>query len=88
LGIVRILPGRLAFNAVTALFGQIPMHLVSMVRTSRRWPFALKASLSAVRNVSLPLEPYPPFIFREHFPHTRMTVFHGVGRARMRSGIS
>jgi hypothetical protein len=36
LGIVKILPGRLAFNPVTAFFGQIPMHLVSMIRTSRR----------------------------------------------------
>jgi hypothetical protein len=35
-GIVRILPGWLAFNAVTAFFGQMPMHFVSITRISRR----------------------------------------------------
>jgi len=81
--IVSILPGRLAFNAVTAFLGQIPMHLVSIIRTSRRWLFCLSASLSADRSVASPLGPYPPFNFRAHLPHKRMTVFHGVWRTMM-----
>jgi hypothetical protein len=41
---------------------------------SRRQPCSLSVSRSIVRSVSLPLAPYPPFIFKAHVPHNKIML--------------
>jgi hypothetical protein len=56
-GTVNIVPGFDALMAVTALFGQIPMHRVSMIRTCLRRPLAESSIRKAIFSVSLPFGP-------------------------------
>ena len=82
-GTTKIVPGRLALTAVTAFFGHIPIHRVSMMRTSRRWPASFRAIRRADRSVASFSGPYPPSSLRAHLPHRRMMDCHGVGRVRI-----
>jgi hypothetical protein len=79
-GTTKIVPGRLALTAVTAFFGHIPIHRVSMMRTSRRWPASFRAMRRVHRSVASLFGPYPPSSLRAHLPHSRMMDCHGVRR--------
>jgi len=79
-GTTKIVAGRLALIAMTAFFGQMPMHRVAMMRTSRRWPASFSARRRAQRRVSPFFGPFPPSSLLAHLPQSRMMVFHGVGR--------
>ena len=87
-GTTKTVEGRLALIAVTALFGQMPMHRVRMMRTSRRWTASFSARRRAERRVSSFFGPYPPSSLLAHLPQSRMMVFHGLGRARISCLVS
>jgi hypothetical protein len=82
-GTAKIFPGWLASTAVTAFFGHIPIHRVSMMRTSRRWPASLRAMRRVDRSVASFFVPHPPSSLRAHLPQRRMMDCHGVGRVRI-----
>ena len=78
-GTTKTVEGRLALIAMTALFGQMPMHRVRMMRTSRRWPAFFTARRRAERRVSSFFGPSPAVELAGAFAAKQN---HGLPRSR------
>jgi len=93
-GTIRSTPGSLAIATVTAPFGHTPKHFTSINPTSPRRPLSRSRPRKAVRNVSRPSGPKPPFSFLLHLRQisrtsdqpvsTRRTCPSSVGRCLLK----
>src|ERR1700678_1958194 len=82
-----IVPGWVAFNAVTPPFGQTPRQAASQIRMSRRRPASRKFWRRTDLSDSLRLRPKPPSSFVLHLRQTMRTMRHGVAREAGGLGI-